>query len=222
MQQVDRRALTRCISARKERRFPGMDKIICVGKNYLDHAQELGDAVPEMPVLFLKPPSSLFQANQLGAVLEVDLPRGKGAVHYETEIVLRLEQGKITDVTLGLDLTLRALQGELKKAGHPWELAKVFAGSALVGPWLPIKDFLRYLDTPFSFFLNGVQRQKANGHEMRLLPDQILRYAAEWFPLCDGDLVFTGTPRGVGELSPGDRGQLNWGTQTLFEVQWRP
>src|SRR5688500_1437384 len=104
-----------------------MDKIVCVGKNYLDHARELGDAVPEKPVLFLKPPSTLVQARRWGDVLKIGLPQGKGEIHFETEIILRVgKRGSIDAVTIGLDLTLRTLQAKLKQAGHPWTLAKVF------------------------------------------------------------------------------------------------
>ena len=93
-----------------------MDKLICVGKNYLDHALELGDAVPEKPVLFLKPPSASICVNQQGESVQVMLPKGRGSVHHECEILVRLdENGSIGAVTLGLDMTLRDLQAELKK-----------------------------------------------------------------------------------------------------------
>ena len=188
-----------------------MDKIVCVGKNYLEHAREMGDAVPERPVLFLKPPSVLTQATKVGETLEISLPRGKGEIHFETEIVLRIKNGLPTDVSLGLDLTLRTIQSELKKAGHPWTLGKVFPHSAVVGPWIPIQSFPRYLETPFHLAVNGKACQVGMGKDMRMSPTQLLAYAAEWFPLCDGDLFFTGTPAGVGALHPGDLAELQWG-----------
>ena len=132
-----------------------MDKLVCIGKNYLDHAKEmakdLGDAVPDRPVLFLKPPSVLHQVLS-SAPLKLDLPVGAGAVHHECEIVLRLNrsgfrmnlaeaQSAIGWVSLGLDMTLRDRQTELKKNGHPWEVSKVFPGSAVVGPWLATPEF---------------------------------------------------------------------------------
>lgn len=197
-----------------------MDKIICVGKNYFDHATELGDAVPEKPVLFLKPPSALLECAGKG-LTQVILPSNKGEVHHECEIVVRLNaQSKIHSVTLGLDLTLRELQARLKKNGHPWEVAKVFQHSAITGPWIRIEDFRNYLDEEFSFHLDHQLKQKGLGKNMRLSPEQCVEYASEYFPLCEGDLIFTGTPAGVGPLVPGNTAQFFWGSKSLFELKF--
>lgn len=198
-----------------------MDKIICVGKNYLEHAKELGDSIPEMPVLFLKPPSAHVQATGKGETLRVKLPSGRGEIHHECEIVGRLgEKGRIDAVTLGLDMTLREVQASLKKGGHPWEVSKVFEGSALLGPWIPVGQFEGYLDTEFSFSVGGKTRQKGLGREMRVSPERCIAYAAGFFPILPGDLLFTGTPAGVGPVRPGDLGELRWGSELTFRVQW--
>jgi acylpyruvate hydrolase len=133
-----------------------MDKIICIGKNYLEHAKEMSkygdDYIPEKPVIFFKPPSTLHQASETGSTLKATHPQNHGQVHHECEIVLRVNRDcyKITPkdaihyfdaVTLGLDMTLRDLQGELKKNGQPWERAKSFKDSSLIGPWIYLENF---------------------------------------------------------------------------------
>jgi 2-keto-4-pentenoate hydratase/2-oxohepta-3-ene-1,7-dioic acid hydratase in catechol pathway len=201
-----------------------MDKIICVGKNYLEHAKELGDAVPEKPVLFLKPPSSLMEVGTQKNPVFVTLPKGRGQIHPECEIVARIHVGpqgpEIDAVTLGLDLTLRDIQSVLKKNGHPWEISKVFAGAAVVGPWIPLREFQNFLEPEFSFSVNDMVRQKGHGHQMRIQPMECLRYAAEYFPICSGDLLFTGTPVGVGPVEPGQTSELRWENRLRFQVQW--
>lgn len=204
-----------------------MDKLICVGKNYLDHARELqsliGDSVPEMPVLFLKPPSVLRVAPPDGRdPLQVPFPPERGELHHECEIVVKLaaDARSIDAVTLGLDMTLRDEQSRLKKAGHPWEISKVFAGSAILAPWIPIHLFRDYLSTPFSFSVDGQPRQQALGTEMRLSPEQCIEYAAKYFPLLPGDAIFTGTPAGVGPITAGQLGELRWGKKLRVQVRW--
>ncbi len=198
-----------------------MDKLICVGKNYLEHAKELGDAVPEKPVLFLKPPSTLISINSSASV---SLPRNRGQIHPECEIVCRIRIGsqgpEIDAVTLGLDLTLRDVQSQLKKNGHPWEISKVFAGAAVIGPWISVADFPDYLEKEFSFSVDGELRQKARGQMMRALPIDCLRAATDSFPVCDGDLLFTGTPAGVGPVTPGQASSLQWEKKLDFKVHW--
>lgn len=207
-----------------------MDKIICVGKNYRDHAQELGDAVPEKPVIFLKPASVLRTAQHWDETIVLSLPDEQGEIHYETEIVLLLQQGgfklslpaaeaSIAAVTLGLDMTLRTLQTSLKKQGHPWTIAKVFPDAAVVGPWLKVNEFQDYLTTPFSFTLNGELKQHACGNIMLFKPAELVCYISQYMPLCAGDIIFTGTPAGVGKVQLGDKGCLQWQNK-MFTVQW--
>ena len=163
-----------------------MEKFICVGKNYTDHIKEMANALPnqpakktedaisDKPVLFLKPPSSGYTIENGGSG-EVILPKNRGIVHFECEIILRLDaNAEIEAVSLGLDMTLRDVQANLKKQGLPWELAKVFKHSAIIGPWIPINQFPTYLDEPFTFSLEGKMRQSAKGNEMRTLPDACL------------------------------------------------
>src|SRR5207253_1337210 len=143
---------------------------------YAEHAKELGDEVPEKPVVFLKPPSVLREA-KAGTPLPLRIPRDAGLLHHECEIVIRLSAGgyrlseaqaekSIGAVTLGLDMTLRDLQNQLKKEGHPWTPSKVFLDSAVIGPWIPLKDFREYLEQPFSLKVNDELRQEARGKEM--------------------------------------------------------
>jgi len=197
-----------------------MDKIICVGKNYFDHAAEMGDPVPSDPVIFLKPPSSLLPIATSESV-DVELPQGRGTVHFECEIVLRLDKNlKFSAVTLGLDLTLRDLQSTFKKWGQPWELAKVFKNSAVVGQWLPLNEFPQFLSSEFQFVLDGEVRQRGLGSNMRFKPDELLSYLTGRIPLCPGDLIFTGTPAGVGPLKDGQLGALLWHEQMLGKCRF--
>ncbi|NNM59919.1 MAG: fumarylacetoacetate hydrolase family protein [Legionellales bacterium] len=208
-----------------------MDKLIFIGKNYLDHAQELGDAVPDKPVIFIKPPSVLKCVPVWGTTANLILSPDENDVHYEAEIVLHVKKdayqiaqkdaGHFIDaVSLGLDMTRRNLQTQLKKQGHPWTIGKVFPDAAIVGPLIPIESFTDYLSTPFSFSLNDKVCQKAQGTAMTFSPAALVSYVSEFFPLCAGDLIFTGTPSGVGQVKQGDRGRLAWGERYWYDLQW--
>lgn len=208
-----------------------MDKLIFIGKNYLDHARELGDAIPDKPVIFIKPPSVLKRVNAWGNTQVLALSPDENDVHYEAEIVLRVKQdayqvsqqqaGDLIDaVTLGLDMTRRNLQAQLKKQGHPWTVGKVFPDAAIVGPLIPVESFVDYLTTPFSFSLNDRICQKALGTQMTFSPIELVSYVSEFFPLCAGDLIFTGTPSGVGQIKRGDRGHLAWDTRYWYDLEW--
>jgi 2-keto-4-pentenoate hydratase/2-oxohepta-3-ene-1,7-dioic acid hydratase in catechol pathway len=207
-----------------------IDKIVCVGKNYVEHAKELGDAVPEKPVLFLKPPSALREASGSGEPLKLRIPPAAGELHHECEIVLRIDrdgyrmsvaeaQASISHVTLGLDMTLRERQTKLKKAGHPWEISKAFLDSAAIGPWVAVSEFAGYLDERFTFSVDGKVRQSGLGREMSLGPAECVAYASEHFSLKRGDLIFTGTPAGVGPVEAGQVGELKWGPVN-YRVEW--
>jgi 2-keto-4-pentenoate hydratase/2-oxohepta-3-ene-1,7-dioic acid hydratase in catechol pathway len=208
-----------------------MDKIICVGKNYREHARELGDAVPEKPVLFLKPPSVAVMIAALGEAATAPLPRDRGSVHHECEIVVRLGFGgsnlslddakaAIDGWTLGLDMTLRDVQQKLKAAGHPWEVGKVFPASAVIGPWLTGHIAETARRQSFSLRIGGTVRQTGHESQMTLSPAECVAYASQHFPLRPGDALFTGTPAGVGAVSPGDEAELLWGEQVLARVRW--
>lgn len=208
-----------------------MDKIVCVGKNYVEHVKELGGSHGEKPVLFLKPPSVLRAAQNIGETLELRLPPDVGLVHHECEIVLRLESGgyrmslseaerAIGAVTLGLDMTLRDRQNELKRAGHPWTTSKVFLDSAVIGPWRRVREFSHFLDQKFSFAIDGIVRQEGMGIQMTMGPAACIAYISECFPLCPGDLIFTGTPAGVGPVTAGQTATLGWGDLS-YSVRWK-
>jgi len=198
-----------------------MDKVLCIGKNYLDHAKELGDAIPDKPVLFIKPPSSVLQISKNTDPMHADLPQNRGQVHHECEIVARLNaKAQITHVTLGLDMTLRDLQAQQKKNGHPWEIAKVFKHAALIGPWIPIEIFKNYLDTEFELSIDQVVKQKSFGNKMRLSPQECALYAAEFFPIVEGDVLMTGTPEGVGPVQEGQVARLKWADKLDFSIRF--
>ena len=150
--------------------------------NYLDHALELGDRVPEQPVLFLKPASVLKQATHWGERLLLDYPSDESHVQPECEIVLcmgcdsyRMTQDEakeaISAITLGLDMTLRSTQSQLKKQGHPWTIAKVFKDAAVLGPWIPYELFPNYLEVSFELRVEEQIRQSAKGRDMMMLPE---------------------------------------------------
>ena len=208
-----------------------IDKIICVGKNYLDHAKELGDPVPEQPVLFLKPASILKQATHWGEQLKLTLPLEDAMVQPECEIVLQVAQDgykmtrdqakdAISAVSLGLDMTLRARQSLLKKQGHPWTTAKVFYDAAVLGPWIPYQQFANYLETEFSMLIDDQLRQSSKGAAMMMQPLDLLVYISQFFPLKAGDLIYTGTPAGVTTITTNSRAELRWGDYS-YPVIWR-
>ena len=196
-----------------------MDKIVCFGKNYAAHMRELGDEAVTQPVIFLKPASVLRQCPAWGDSLDITLTAA--ATHYECELVIQLAHGgyqlsseqaraAIGAYSIGLDMTLRVAQTELKKAGHPWTTAKVFPDAAIIGPWIATTD-LDFLDEEFSFSLDQHLRQQAHGRQMLFDPVALIVYASSFFPLCAGDILFTGTPAGVGAVTPGAVGQLRLG-----------
>ncbi|MGB6977055.1 MAG: fumarylacetoacetate hydrolase family protein [Gammaproteobacteria bacterium] len=199
-----------------------MDKIICVGKNYLEHVIEMGDDIPEKPVIFLKPPSVLRQVANWGDNVHLDFPEDQPEIHYECEAVFkinrscyRMSQAEATNaidaVSLGLDMTIRSLQEKLKKEGNPWTTAKVFKDAAVLGPWLPWNTFDALKNEDFSLTIDGVGKQRANISQMRMSFVELLSYISYFFPLCCGDIFFTGTPAGVGPITRGASAVLKWG-----------
>jgi acylpyruvate hydrolase len=185
-------------------------KIICIGRNYGAHARELGNALPEEPVFFLKPETALLAS---GAAFTI--PDWSGSIHYELELVLRVSREcrneQVIDVndfidaiTLGIDFTARDIQDELKQKGLPWEKAKAFDGSAAIGNgFLPVPTDLT--SQTFLLELNGKIVQQGNVSEMIFSPAQLLTHVSRYITLMPGDLLFTGTPAGVGPVNKGDR-----------------
>jgi 2-keto-4-pentenoate hydratase/2-oxohepta-3-ene-1,7-dioic acid hydratase in catechol pathway len=185
-------------------------KIICVGRNYAAHAKELNNAVEEEPVIFLKPDTALLNNNQ-----DFYLPDFSNDIHYETEVVVKINKaGKHIDekfahryydsVSLGIDFTARDLQSMLKAKGLPWERAKAFDGSAVIGSFLPLADVGMISDLSFSMNLNGQQVQSANTSEMVFSVDKVIAFVSRFITLKTGDLIYTGTPQGVGKVNVGD------------------
>jgi len=187
-------------------------KVVCVGRNYAAHAAELGNPVPERPLLFIKPPSAAVDFEPA-----LRIPSGAGSVHHEIEIALLIgrelrgevtaEQARaaIAGIGLGLDLTLRELQDALKAKGHPWEIAKGFDGSCALGPFVPLDPALDLAALELRLAVNGRRRQAGSSAQMLTSVLELLRYASRHFSLWPGDVVLTGTPSGVRALQPGDR-----------------
>jgi 2-keto-4-pentenoate hydratase/2-oxohepta-3-ene-1,7-dioic acid hydratase in catechol pathway len=207
-----------------------MDKIICVGKNYLDHAQEMPDKIPEQPVIFLKPSSVLKTVSSWNSTTSLMLPKTQDEIHYECELVLQINVSgyqlknltlaqAFSGVTLGLDMTNRTQQSIAKAQSGPWTTGKVFPDAAIIGPWLNLNE-LDLGNLPFSFALNGLTKQQGNSKDMRMGPLGLLHYISEFFPVCRGDLLFTGTPKGIGPVKAGDIGKLSLSPQHSYIVQW--
>jgi len=186
-------------------------KIICIARNYAAHAKELNNPLPEKPVIFLKPDSSLIIRNK-----PFFIPEWSTQMDYETELVYKIGKvgkyidekyapGYISEVTLGIDFTERALQGELKSKGLPWELSKSFDGSAVIGSFIKPDSLKDGKDIEFRMEKNGTTVQHAHSSEMIFSIAKIISYVSRYFTLKTGDLIFSGTPQGVGSVAIGDR-----------------
>ncbi|HZB11456.1 MAG TPA: fumarylacetoacetate hydrolase family protein [Chryseolinea sp.] len=185
-------------------------KIICVGRNYAAHAKELGNDLPEEPVLFMKPKSALLQSHT-----PFYYPEFTNELNYECELVLRIcKNGKYIQerhssnyyngITTGVDFTARDIQNELKSKGLPWEKAKAFDNSAAVGKFIDLAPGFNKKNINFSFYKNKELVQQANSSQMIFTFDYIISHISNYFSLNIGDLIFTGTPAGVGECVVGD------------------
>ncbi|MEB3767113.1 fumarylacetoacetate hydrolase family protein [Acinetobacter sp. MD2] len=187
-------------------------KIVCVGRSYADHAKELGNAVPDRPVLFIKPSSSLIGLHE-----GITWNKALGSCHYECELSLRIDQPlknetdpvkalqAIGAVTLGLDLTLRDVQNELKNKGQPWERAKAFDGSCMLGDWIDVAEIEDWTHTTYTFAVNDEIRQKGDTAYLLFNIAEMLCDMSQAFTLDAGDVVMTGTPVGVGALHSDDQ-----------------
>jgi 2-keto-4-pentenoate hydratase/2-oxohepta-3-ene-1,7-dioic acid hydratase in catechol pathway len=200
-------------------------KIFCVGRNYVDHAKELGNDVPEEPVIFMKPKSALLQPHT-----PFYYPEFSNELHYETELVLRIcKNGKYIPerqaskyynaITVGLDFTARDIQAELKKKGLPWEKAKAWDNSAVVGTWRDVTPDTFRKPINFSMKNNGEEKQKGVSTDMLFSFDEIISHISNYFSINIGDLIFTGTPAGVGECVVGDRLEGFLEKEKLFDVE---
>lgn len=185
-------------------------KIFCIGRNYSDHAKELGNAVPENPVVFSKPDTALVKNGD-----PFYLPDFSNDVHHEVELVIRINKmGKkigekfarnyFSEIGLGIDYTARDMQQRLKEKGLPWELAKAFDGSAPIGEFMDVTN-VDLTDINFSLKKNGEVVQSGNTAQMIFSFEQIVSFVSQYFTLKVGDLIYTGTPAGVSKVNIGDK-----------------
>lgn len=185
-------------------------KIICIGRNYEAHAKELNNPVPKEPVIFLKPDTALISKK-----MPFFYPEFSKDVHFEGELVVKIERvGKsipekfaykyYSEITMGIDFTARDLQQKYKEKGLPWERSKAFDGSAPVGEFISLNSIKDRHSINFQLNRNGEMRQVGNTSNMLFSIDTIIAYVSKFFTLKIGDLIFTGTPEGVGPISIGD------------------
>ncbi len=186
-------------------------KVVCIGRNYAEHAKELDNPVPTEPLLFIKPGSCVVPSEG-----GFKVPTDRGSVHYETEIAVLLGKSlstkpsveEVLDAISGyapaLDLTLRDVQSKLKEKGLPWEIAKSFDGACVIAPFVAASTYSDLTDIPVRLTLNGAVRQDGNSSLMLNPIVPMIQYMAACFSLQAGDVIMTGTPAGVGPLNPGD------------------
>ncbi len=185
-------------------------KLICIGRNYTKHIKELDNEKPENPVVFIKPDSAILPKEQ-----DFYIPEFSKEVHYEVEVLVKIKKvgkhidprfapGYYDEVSLGIDFTARDLQQKLKEKGLPWEKAKGFDGAAVIGEWLPKSNFKDLNNVGFSLLKNNETVQKASTAQMLWKLDELISYVSRFFTLKKGDIIFTGTPSGVGKIKPND------------------
>jgi len=185
-------------------------KLICIGRNYTDHIKELDNQKPTDPVVFLKPDTSIVLKKQ-----PFFIPDFSDDVHHEVEILVKINKvGKhinkkfahkyYDEIGLGIDFTARDLQSQLKEKGLPWEKAKAFDGAAVIGDWLPKAEFKNVNNISFSLIKNDTIVQQGNTSLMLWKVDELIEYVSKYFTLKIGDIIFTGTPSGVGKVVTND------------------
>lgn len=200
-------------------------KIIAIGRNYIDHAKELNNPIPESPVIFMKPDTAILKDNK-----DFYYPEFSSDVHYECELVFRVcNEGKhVTPkfahkyydaIGLGIDFTARDIQAKHKEKGLPWELAKAFDHSAVISPLIPKEEFEDINDINFSMMKNGEKVQSGNSKDMIFDINSLIVYISKYITLRKGDLIYTGTPAGVGPIQIGDKFEGYIGDKLLFTTQ---
>ena len=202
-------------------------KIICIGRNYVNHAKELGNSPPSEPIFFLKPDTAISSKGH-----PFFIPDFTSNVHYEVELVIKINRlGKhieedfahkyYQEIGLGIDFTARDIQEEVKAKGLPWEKAKGFDGSAVISRSFIPKEELDLNKIDFTLEKNGDTVQVGNSKDMLFNFDKIIAYISQFYTLKIGDLIYTGTPAGVGQVNNGDILKGFIGTQKMFEVKVR-
>jgi 2-keto-4-pentenoate hydratase/2-oxohepta-3-ene-1,7-dioic acid hydratase in catechol pathway len=198
-------------------------KIFCIGRNYVAHAKELNNDIPSSPLVFMKPPTALLKGNKA-----FYYPEFSNNIHYEGELIVKIaKNGKhispkfardyYKDISVGMDLTARDLQASLKEKGHPWEIAKGFDGSAVVGQFYPLEDSVENLK--FTILKNGREVQIGKCKDMIFHIDHLIAHLSKYFMLQTGDLIYTGTPEGVGEIAIGDVFEGFLGEKRCFRTE---
>ena len=199
-------------------------KVICIGRNYKSHAKELSNSIPKEPLFFLKPDTAIQPKGH-----PFFIPHFSNNIHYEVELVIKINKtGKhieerfaknyYSQVGLGIDFTARDIQQECKEKGLPWEKAKGFDGSAQISKSFIEKSELTLDNIPFSLEKNGEQVQKGNSKNMLFNFDKIISYISQFYTMKIGDLIYTGTPEGVGKVYPGDILKGYIGEKEMFKV----
>jgi 2-keto-4-pentenoate hydratase/2-oxohepta-3-ene-1,7-dioic acid hydratase in catechol pathway len=200
-------------------------KIICIGRNYTEHIAELKNQRPLEPVVFIKPDSSILLKQHPFVI-----PEFSNDVHHEIEIIIKINKvGKYIDtkfahkyydeISVGIDFTARDVQEKLKKEGLPWEKAKAFDGSAVIGDFLPVDTFKSLENITFELTNNGKIVQKGNTSLMLWKIDELVSYVSQFFTLKIGDIIFTGTPAGVAKVNPNDVLEGSIEGNKLFRIQ---
>lgn len=200
-------------------------KIICIGRNYAAHIEELKNETPGNPVVFLKPDTALLKNG--AAFYYPDFSKN---IHHEAELVLKInKEGKYIqkkfahryyeEIGLGIDFTARDLQDQCKAKGLPWEIAKAFNGSAPIGDFIPVSEIPNLESIDFHLTINGEIKQQGNTSLMLFNFDTIIEYVSQFFTLKKGDLIYTGTPAGVGPVKIGDRLEGFIGTQKMLDFE---
>lgn len=202
-------------------------KIICIGRNYTKHIEELQNERPDEPVIFLKPDSSILLKQHPFVI-----PEFSEDIHHEVEILVKINKvGKYIEskfahsyydeIGLGIDFTARDLQSKLKEKGLPWEKAKAFDGSAVIGDFIPKSEFISLENINFELHKNGEAVQKGNTSHMLWKIDELIAYVSQFFTLKKGDIIFTGTPDGVSAVKPKDILEGFIENKKLFRIQVR-
>lgn len=200
-------------------------KIICIGRNYTNHIAELQNERPSEPVIFMKPDSAVVLKQH-----PFVLPEFSNAVHHEIELVVKINKvGKYIEpkfahkyydeISVGIDFTARDVQDQLKAKGLPWEKAKAFDGSAVIGEFVSKEQFTSLDDVNFELLKNGQVAQKGNSSLMLWKIDELIAYVSQFFTLKIGDIIFTGTPEGVAAVHPNDILEGYLEGQQLFRIQ---
>ena len=200
-------------------------KIICIGRNYVNHINELNNERPDEPVIFMKPDTAILPKKT-----PFTIPEFSNEIHHEVEILVKISKvGKYIDtkfahkyydeIGVGIDFTARDLQDKLKAKGLPWEKAKAFDGSAVIGDFMLKKDFNNLECLNFELFKNGISVQKSSTKEMMWKIDEIIAHVSQYFTLKIGDIIFTGTPSGVDKVSENDVLEGFLEGNKLFKIQ---